>query len=338
MTRSLVLVSMLCAAMLVASTASAATAPPAGWKKVGAATSSVVDNMSFCDANNGLAYSYDDGVLKTANGGASWKSVVGTLPPEFGVGDLAMASPAVAYAVGAKYVESSGTTPGGNVCAIYVTNDGGAHWSDRSADLGAGALFKVVAAGPKYAWAVGDHEQIYATSDGGVTWSRQTGTAENNGRFESVFFRDARRGWAAGAEFSPSYRGVVFRTTNGGRNWTRATVSVGTKLSAIGFSDATHGWTAGYEADKFYKTIDGGKTWKVMTFKFGGTPSAVHFATTSTGWFVCRGLWQTINGGKTWTQYLSKSFVFAFSMPSTTRAFAFVSAGGGTYQLYRWKK
>jgi photosystem II stability/assembly factor-like uncharacterized protein len=337
MRRVYVCVAIFVAGLLIASVALAGTAPPAGWKKVGSATSTSIGAVSFANASTGLAYGYDKGILKSTNGGSSW-SKIWTPPDGFTVSDLVMASSSVAYVVGSKYVEADDPDASGDVNVIYVTSDGGAHWTDKSNALGKGDLFRVVATDAHHAWAVGEYMQIFATIDGGTTWTKQNGTADNDGRFESLFFLNSQTGWAAGAEFSPGFKGVVFRTTNGGQTWTRTAVSTGSKLSAIGFSDAKHGWTAGYEADKFYKTTDGGATWKSVKFSLGGTPHMFGFTTTSKGWFVCGGLWQTVNGGKTWTKDLSKSSAWAFSMPTKSLAFAYIRGTNNKYQLYRWKK
>ena len=338
MRRSHVCLAVFVVGILIASAAFAGTAPPAGWKKVGSATSTYIGAVSFANASTGLEYGYGKGILKTKNGGSSW-SKIWSPPEDLTVDDLAMASPSVAYIVGSKFVESTDTTPGGNFNAIYVTSDGGAHWTDKSDALGSGELFRVVATDALHAWAVGESMEIYATRDGGIKWTKQNGTAENLGRFESLFFLNSHTGWAAGAEFSPTYKGVVFRTTNGGATWKRTAASAGSKLSAIGFSDAKHGWTAGYEADKFYKTTDGGATWKSVTFSLGGaTPHMFGFTSPSKGWFACGGLWQTVNSGKTWTKDFSESSVWAMSMPTKSLAFAYVRGTSNKYQLYRWKK
>lgn len=336
MKRLWLLVSVLSVTVLCATTALAATAPPAGWKKVGSPISSSCYHLSFSTATGGVAL-IGNNVKRTSNGGATW-STVSTLPAGFRLWDIAMGSSAVGYVVGSKPIDPSDPYSNSK-CAVYVTKDGGETWLDRSLDATGGTFYRVAAVGADHAWAVGDGFRIYATSDGGDTWVRQNGSPDVSGRLESVYFLNDTTGWAAGAEFSPVRKGVVFRTTDGGATWKRVNMSTFTKLSAIGFSDATHGWTAGYEGQKLYKTSDGGATWKSVSLKnFTGTPHAIGFATPSKGWMVAGVLWQTVNGGKVWSRYLTKSSLWTFSMPSRTRAYAFVGIGGGKMQLYRWSK
>ena len=71
-------------------------------------------------------------------------------------------------------------------------------------------------------WAVGDRGVIWWSEDGGRNW--QLADSPVNCRLESVWFVDEHHGWAVGGWAHPySHRtsGVILRTENGGRRWTR---------------------------------------------------------------------------------------------------------------------
>ncbi|MFC1853115.1 WD40/YVTN/BNR-like repeat-containing protein [candidate division CSSED10-310 bacterium] len=60
--------------------------------------------------------------------------------------------------------------------------------------------------------------------------------------------------WVAG------FRGVVYRSSNGGENWAWNSVPGKERLFAIHFDDAQVGWTGGW-GGTIYTTHDGGKSW-----------------------------------------------------------------------------
>jgi len=68
-----------------------------------------------------------------------------------------------------------------------------------------------------------------------------------------IWFVDADRGWAAGAE------GSVLRTTEGGATWTPSSTETGVALFALSFVDSDTGWVVG-ESDNAFATKDGGVT------------------------------------------------------------------------------
>ncbi len=85
----------------------------------------------------------------------------------------------------------------------------------------------------------------------------------NNQRFDDVFFLNENLGWAANGYYS-----AVYKTTDGGANWTLQTT--GAMLGSshyfrnIEFLDENIGFL-GTLNQKFYKTIDGGTTWNLVT-------------------------------------------------------------------------
>lgn len=56
-------------------------------------------------------------------------------------------------------------------------------------------------------------------------------------------------------------RGLIRRSTNGGRTWTDTDTVVPTTLCAVSFADARNGWAAGHGA-VILRTTDGGVSWQ----------------------------------------------------------------------------
>lgn len=94
----------------------------------------------------------------------------------------------------------------------------------------------------------------------------------NNQRFDDVFFLNENLGWAANGYYS-----AVYKTTDGGLNWTQQTTGAALGSSHyfrnIEFLDENIGFL-GTLNQKFYKTIDGGTTWNLVT-NIAPNPSAI---------------------------------------------------------------
>lgn len=101
-------------------------------------------------------------------------------------------------------------------------------------------------------------------------WTQYANTPSGTLRNDDIIFADLTNGWSA--------RGLdgVFRTTNGGQNWTKviANLSPVAHFRSIGFASATRGWAGNlgpgsYDAgvtdtNLLYETFDGGTTWSVV--------------------------------------------------------------------------
>ena len=99
---------------------------------------------------------------------------------------------------------------------------------------------------------------MYVTGDGGETWSaRQLPT---DAAIVSDFI-DADNGWVALQTTS-----ALYRTTNGGRQWTALSSDLRlNKLWELDFIDTRNGWALGQAIEGgpgiLYKTADGGVHW-----------------------------------------------------------------------------
>lgn len=169
-------------------------------------------------------------------------------------------------------------------------------------------------------WATGD-SYLLRTSDGGTTWySVLPGEAPTTG-----FFPTALKGWAI-TNHAESSIGSLYRTTNGGLNWTRYDVPF--NGGYIQFLDDNNGFVLYGEpsgmqkqAVELYQTADGGATWTLKytnnplasnpgtSLPFSGHKSGMTFRDTTTGWvggdypnngFVY--LYKTTDGGVRWSQ------------------------------------
>ncbi|HSB66010.1 MAG TPA: hypothetical protein VLD65_05480 [Anaerolineales bacterium] len=181
---------------------------------------------------------------------------------------------------------------------------------------------------------VGDH--VLFTTDGGNTWKDVTPPEPQpaTGQMKSAlgYFQDASTAWVTyfmGGGSPVASQPAVWRTTDGGANWTASQPLDVNGLSEIyvptmmQFYGQQSGWIlvhvgAGMNHDyiAIYRTSDGGASWTRIIDPYidGGvqscTKNAIHFTTPKRGWLTgdCNGvktgvlLYQTNDAGSTWQE------------------------------------
>ena len=126
----------------------------------------------------------------------------------------------------------------------------------------------------------------------------------------AVSFVDADRGWAVGD------RGVIWHTSDGGRNWRLQSAGVTCRLEAVQFLDgdngfAVGGWTQPYTHETHgvaLRTRDGGKSWQNTPDLTLPGLRQVRFFDARQGWALGdgsamypSGVFRSEDGGRTWT-------------------------------------
>lgn len=172
---------------------------------------------------------------------------------------------------------------------------------------------------PDYGWVCGYNGMVIRTSDRGETWEGKKiekmiiDSTEVNGswvydttyvfpvnQLESVHFADSLTGYASGED-------KVFKSTDGGKNWTLVSDS-NMRAWGVFFTSPDTGMAVGggcYELDAqhFRRTEDGGKTW--TTF-LGNEPNSgltdlILYSSNGLGYATSSGfIWITNDGGRTW--------------------------------------
>ena len=257
---------------------------------------------------------------------------------------------------------------------LYRTSDGGRTW--RSAPVthhtqGAGAVATVQFLTPRRGWLVNQEPtapaaRLFQTVDGGASW-RAVGSLLPG--IAPVEFATARHAWQAGGSFSR----VLFRSTNGGRTWTRVRLPLPVRerpphaayappaffgreiLAPVTFLNQ------GRVDLAVYRSIDDGNSWRLAAMLETGIRVAPHGGCgpfdlpvqlpialprprswwvgvyRSGGWFVYR----TLNAGRSWQRSLvSRSAVrtrcpwFADLQAVDNRTAWFSDLTGGSTKLY----
>jgi len=243
------------------------------------------NKIKFTDVNNGFCVGDGGKILKTSNGGLQWD----ILTPNVGSNlyDLDFINQNLGYLVGVN-----GT--------IKKTINGGTTFTNLTGVPSNTDLYSVSFVNATTGWVAGEGSAMYKTTNGGTSWVMQTLPSFISFVWQ-VGFVDANTGYATGGS-----NGNLFKTTDGGINWT----TLGQNLLGLGsikyfqFFSADTGYATTTQW-KFLKTIDGGQTWNALA-NFCVGPPVMHFYNQNTGVisgdntnFNCK-MYKTIDGGLTW--------------------------------------
>jgi photosystem II stability/assembly factor-like uncharacterized protein len=157
----------------------------------------------------------------------------------------------------------------------------------------------------RHGWLVSGGD-IFHTSNGGVTLTVQ---ARHNVSFTDITFADAKHGWAVGDPSNANTgTAIVYRTTNGGRLWTRVRLRLVADLNAVSFANTKVGWAVADWA--VLHTVDGGLHWSVRQSSVRRVRTIGRF--TDVYALGVRRAWlggdsgtvlRTVNGGATWKRF-----------------------------------
>lgn len=232
-----------------------------------------------------------DFVLRTQDGGRTWREVLDIDSPIYGINFL---NERVGY-VTARW------TP------TYHTTDGGETWKELPAKLHPSiseGLHHVFFVSENEAWGYGGG--IYHTNDGGRTWTEIVSDEEISGELYSASFVDEKTGWIVGSGRE------VWRTTDG-RTWQRMmsvpsaadepdaiTKEMPSNLYSVSFINRNEGWLVANDKTVLH-TADGGMTWQVVS-RWSGGVDAVRFVNQREGWAIDNegNLLHTTDAGRSW--------------------------------------
>lgn len=264
-------------------------------------------------------------VLRTTDGGDTWKQVNVPNAGKLDLRDIDALSDKVAY------VLSIGN---GELSRIFKTTDGGAAWTPQLVNTDPKVFLNAMAfwspeRGIAYSDSIDGQFVIYRTTDG-KTWSRLPAAAlppalPNEGAYAASGTNVAVHGkndvWIA------TTASRVLHSADGGNTWAIAQTPIATSAAAgifsVAFRDALNGMAVGGDYQKEMEAVDnaavtsdGGKTW-TLSKGLSGYRSVVAFVPRSkASWLAVgpTGADVTHDEGRTWKPVLGAGFdTFSFS-------------------------
>lgn len=312
----------------LSATPAAAGQPPAvSWRDTPTGVTARFRGLAVVDREVVWAGGYDGVVLRTVDGGRSWASV--------GPADAAAAGLQIRdiEATSAQHAVAM-TVGSGEESRIYVTDDGGASWTeaDRMTDP-AGfydcMAFTSASTGFVLSDPVGGILTIKTTLDGGRTWTPMDTSAAPAPLAGEYYF--AGSGTCLSAGVGPRLaigtggadRARVVLSANGGRTWTAVDTPVASSPSAgifsVRFADARRGIVVGgdFAAPESREAIaawtaDGGASWSLPVVAPGGYRSGAAYAAVAGLGRAAIAVGPTgsdvsLDGGRTWSPFDASS-------------------------------
>ncbi len=216
--------------------------------------------LSFADDKTGWAVGQYGTILKSTDGGLTWKYQRSGLQEH--LNSIFALTTQEAFAVG-----TAGT--------LIHTTDGGQTWKMILTGLSC-KLSDIQFVSPTEGWIVGEFEYILHTKDSGRTWmpvhggepepidfttigddeilDDDFGIEEEVYTLNSIYFINPQKGWTVGEA------GLILHTTDGGETWKKQNSGVGTVLMDLDFFSEDIGFAVG-TGNTILRTTDGGNTW-----------------------------------------------------------------------------
>ena len=252
-----------------------------------AASGGRISDLDFDPVNRNIWYltTASGGVWKSTNAGTTWRSVFDRAGSySVGVVTVDQRNPRVIW-VGTG--ENTAQRSVGFGDGVYKSEDAGETWRrvglEQSEHIGrilidprnSNVVF-VAAQGP--VWAPGGERGLYKTSDGGRTWTRVLHVSENTGISDVVlspsnpdvmYAASYQRRRHMGMQIAGGPEGAIYKSTNGGANWTKLTNGLPTgDVGRIGIAlspqnpDVVYAIIAAERrTGGFFRSADAGATW-----------------------------------------------------------------------------
>ena len=280
--------------------------------------SAVSDKVAWASGTAGT-------VLRTTDGGDTWKQVNVPNAPKLDFRDIDALSDRVAY------VLSIGN---GELSRIYKTADGGTSWTLQLANTDPKVFLDAMSfwspdRGIAYSDSIDGQFVIFRTTDG-RTWNRIPAEAlppalPNEGAYAASGTNVAIHGkndvWIA------TTASRVLHSSDGGTTWSIAQTPIATSAAAgifsVAFRTPQHGIAVGGDyqreqeaVDNAAVTADGGKTWTLSKGLTGYRSVVAHVPRSKSSWLAVgpTGADITHDDGRTWTPVRGAGFdAFSFA-------------------------
>lgn len=221
------------------------------WKKsiVSQENGDIGIQLQFLDSKNGWASVWNvrsqaGKFYKTTDGGSSWSKLNTTFKPT----DVATCFHFANLSTG-WLTEINDSPPS---FSISKTTDGGNSWNVQYLDTNSNGADTMTNSGAMqfvdeyHGWVVGPKSRILKTNNGGTTWEKVTNTGIGTDAYlKCLFALDANHVWIGVG--IPDNSGEiqfhqVYRTADGGINWSQESVNLTNPAFSIFFWDVNNGW------------------------------------------------------------------------------------------------
>ena len=269
---------------------------PTGWIKLESPTNETLRRLYFVNENYGWAVSLGGQIISTTDAGNTWNIQNSTVTTP--VVDIFFINPNRGWALTYPAEPPFGTS-------ILKTTNGGLEWIKDSVFF-ENEIFTTILFLDENTGFVGGNG-IKKTIDGGLTWLNSF--IEPGGvstlPINKFSFYSNTFGYACGGRVDVA--GVVWRTTDGGNNWSSIGLSPD-QIYDVYVIDSLNAVSLSGDPELLYpiaviKTSDAGITWSFTDLSFFGISYAIDFLDDKEGWSAAGFKFlNSADGGKTWIE------------------------------------
>ncbi len=236
-----------------------------------------LNDIHFTGMLHGWAVGDSGTIIHTNDGGQNWiRQTINTI---HNFSSVFFTDSLKGWAVANEPIHYSFDEPDAWKGRVWNTTDGGSNWSEQQLPAKAGLMHCLNFQNDLRGWAVGvkndslytfvdTYGVAYLTEDGGQTWVEKF-NPELELVFTDIDFVD-NKGWIVGfASRSSENGGNIFRTMDGGENWTRIAEAANETLWQVDFIDSLKGFVCGSKYGAAWgppvlRSTDGGENWEMI--------------------------------------------------------------------------
>lgn len=176
------------------------------WEKLNTGITADLYSIYFIDDENGFCAGRNGSLISTTNGGNDWKQINSDVNEN--LHDICFAGNSTGYAVGL-------------LSTILKTTNAGVDWKKLKTNLDPMPLFCADFINSNTGM-IGGYNALIRTTDGGFTFTAVDGVVVPSTAITGISFGGKNHVFAAGN----SVHGSFYRSTNGGLNWTSASLDL----------------------------------------------------------------------------------------------------------------
>jgi photosystem II stability/assembly factor-like uncharacterized protein len=302
--------------------------PQGHWEQIAQPTDRLFKHVFFVDSLTGWCAGADGSIFHTTDAGISWTEQNSTVTTF--IVDLFFLNKNLGWALTYRNVLPFGTI-------ILRTTNGGNEWLANDFPEDNVFMNAVFYFDSLNGWLGGS--KITSTTDGGLTW--QTANIDSN--FLSGLpvlnfnFYSRQFGYACGGFLDLA--GVIWRTTDFGKNWSATGVSPDEVFDLYIF-DSLNAITLSGDPEGFFgagdiKSSDAGESWSYTELPLTALSFAIDFRTLTEGWSASGFKFLvTLDSGETWKEMETPNSVVIFDLMFTDSITGYAVGENGVVLKY----
>lgn len=302
---------------------------PAGWIKLESPTNQTLRRLYFIDENTGWAASLGGQIIKTTDAGKNW--IIQNSHVNTPIVDIFFINTNFGWALTYPSEPPFGTS-------ILRTTNGGADWVKDSVFF-ENEIFSTIFFLDETVGFLGGNG-IKKTTNGGVTWQNSfiVPGGVSTLPINKFSFYNKTFGYACGGRVDVA--GVIWRTTDGGNNWTSFGLSPD-QIYDVYIIDSLNAVSLSGDPELLYpiaiiKTSDAGITWSFADLSFFGISYAIDFLNDKEGWAAAG--YKFLNsedGGLTWTEQFIFDSTVVYDLQFVDKYTGFACGEDGVILTFR---